>query len=78
MVETEVSTIQAEDKVFSLRQRKRNAGRFGDLAAVGVLCRGPQKIERFFGVHGYVQRRERAGVPRNARSGFWGFADEKQ
>ena len=56
--------LQAEDKVFSLSQSERNAGRFGDLAAVGVVT--------------YVQRRERAGAPQNARSGFWGFADEKQ
>ena len=64
MKKAPVGSFQAEDKVFRLSQSERNAGRFGDLAAVGVVT--------------YVKRRERAGVPRNARSGFWGFADEKQ
>jgi len=49
MIKTQADCVmqsaETEDKVFSLRQRKRNAGRFGDLAARGV--------------YEYVKRRDR-------------------
>jgi len=50
---------QSEDKVFRLRHRKRNAGRFAVLAVVGVVT--------------YGRGRERLGVPLSARSKLWGF-----
>ena len=34
------AALQTEDKVFSLNQRKRNAGRFVVLAVVGVVTYG--------------------------------------
>jgi len=66
--------FQSEDKVFRLRQRKRNAGRFVVLAIVGVVyLRGVLKNRQIFGVPSYGRGRERLGVPLSARSKLWGF-----
>ncbi len=62
---------QTGDKVFGLRQRKRNDGRFGDRTASGVYFRrGPRKIADFSGFAGYVERCDRRKAMTAGVTGF--------